>query len=114
MPVLVCKRVTFYSEQDESLMFQWLKRIRAVRRVEGTGDSIVLHVGRRISGSSLRELLALFYRYRISMRQLAQFLTERNNSWFASPMAFWYKAVFGRTGLTMSRVDRMGVREANS
>jgi hypothetical protein len=114
MPVLVCKRVKFCSKQDELLLFEWLKRIRAVRKVEGTRDSIVLHVGRRISGSSLRELLALFYRYGIDMKQLAQFLTERNNSWFASPTAFWYKAVFGRTGLTMSRVDRMGVREANS
>ncbi len=48
-----------------------------------------------MSNESLRELIALFERYRIPMGQLAQFKTSRNESWFADPRAFWYRPVFG-------------------
>jgi hypothetical protein len=43
----------------------------------------------------LRDLIALFERYRISdAAQLAQFLSDSNKSWFADPQKFWYKNIF--------------------
>ena len=88
MSILVCKRVSFCSEQDELLMFEWIRRIKAVNRTEGKGDSIVLHTKRQIPARDLRELLALFYRYEIDMKQLAQFVTPKNRRWLARPSAF--------------------------
>jgi hypothetical protein len=95
MPILDCKRVKFYSPEDEAAFFRFAESIKAVRRIEGVRDSIVLHVAPRISHESLRDLIALFERYRIPrMVQLAQFLSSSNRSWFADPKKFWHKKVF--------------------
>ena len=66
MPSLTCKRVLFYSQADESAFFHFANSIKAVRRVEGVADSILLHVSSRPSQASIRDLSALFQRYRIS------------------------------------------------
>ncbi len=80
---------------DESAFFAWAQAIAAVENVSGRGRDIILAVkSKRIPDASLRELLSLFRRYHISMRQLAQFRNARNEAWFASPEAFWFKPVF--------------------
>ena len=95
MPTLECKRVIFYSPADEAAFFRFAESIKAVRRIEGVRDAIMLHVTSRISHESLRDLIALFERYRIRrMSQLAQFLSSSNRSWFADPKSFWHKNVF--------------------
>ena len=78
MPTLDCKRVRFLSEGDEAAFFAFARSIAAVKRIEGSGDSILLHVTSRPSQQSLRDLNALFARYRIrAKRQLAQFTDRR-------------------------------------
>jgi hypothetical protein len=90
--------VLFYSKADESAFFHFAKRIKAVRRIEGISDSILLHVSSRPSQESLRDLIALFRRYRISgMSQLASFLTTANRRWFADRQKVWHREVFGRS-----------------
>ena len=96
MVELECKNVAFYSPQDESTFFAWAQAIPAVVSVSGRGRSIVLAVkSESVPDASLRELLALFRRYRVSMRQLAKFRNTQNEPWFASPEAFWFRSVFG-------------------
>lgn len=96
MPTLTAKRVTFYSHGDEVAFFHWIANIACVDAVEGVGEELLLHIRRRrISDENLRELIGLFHRYRVSMRQLAQFKTSRNEKWFAAPEKFWFKRVFG-------------------
>ena len=74
MPTLRCERVRFYSEGDESSFFSFARSIPAVKRIEGAGDSILLRTTNRPSQRSLRDLHALFIRYRISgKQQLDQF-----------------------------------------
>ena len=74
MPILTCKRVLFYSQADEAAFFHFMSSIKAVKRVEGVGDAILLHVSSRPSQESLRDLRGLFRRYRISNpRQLEVF-----------------------------------------
>lgn len=107
---LECRNVWFYSPSDESAFFAWAESIPAVVSIDGRGRSIFLAVkSRRISDESLRELLALFRRYPISMKQLAQFKNDRNSSWFCTPEAFWFTQVFGK-----NRTDRStrGAKEA--
>ena len=95
MPILDSKRVMFYSPADEAAFFRFAESIKAVRRIEGARDSILLHVASRISQESLRDLIALFERYRIPrMSQLAQFLSSANKTWFADPKTPWHKKVF--------------------
>lgn len=49
----------------------------------------------RLSEASLRDLLALFSRYEIPMKQLAQFEDAKNAAWFRAPHMYWHKKVFG-------------------
>ena len=97
MPTLTCKRVLFYSHADEAAFFHLAGNIKAVQRVESVSDSILLHVSSRPSHQSLRDLIGLFQRYRISgMSQLAPFLSNSNRAWFADPGKSWHRKVFGR------------------
>lgn len=100
MPVVKCQRVLFYAQADEAAFFRFAESIKAVRRIEGIGDSIVLHVSSRPSRESLQDLIALFERYRIGgMEQLASFLGDSNRTWFADPRKYWHRKVFGPLAL---------------
>ena len=90
---LNCSGVTFGSQLDEKHLFSWASAIPCVVRWEQ--DTLVVRSS-RISEENLRELLALFWRYKIPMAQLAQFRSKKNMTWFASPKAYWHEKVFGQ------------------
>jgi hypothetical protein len=94
MPVIKCRKIRFYSHLDEAMFFDALKRMSAVRKIEGRGSDLDLSVPSRLSEKALRDLLGLFFRYRVDMRHLAPFLTEKNRPWFHSPETYWFKKVF--------------------
>ena len=88
---LDCSNIRFGSQLEEKHLFLWASEIAGfLRWEEGT-----LVMRSRISDAALRELLALFWRYRIPMQQLAQFENERNASWFRAPNMYWHRRVFG-------------------
>lgn len=87
---------TFYSSRDEDHFFSWLASIPGVTRIVGEGRS--LHVTLRSSHpgeDALRDLIALHWRYRLSMRHLAAFRSPSNEHWFEVRGMYWYDAVFG-------------------
>ncbi|MFL6659835.1 MAG: hypothetical protein ACJ8GW_17265 [Massilia sp.] len=88
---LDCSGVRFYSQNDEKHLFGWALDIAGVLRWEQ--DTLV--VRNALSQASILDLVALFRRYKISMTQLAQFRTAKNEQWFADPRMHWYKPVFG-------------------
>jgi len=88
---LDCSGVTFGSQLDEKHLFEWAAEITGFLR----WDQDTLVVRSRLSETSLRDLLALFNRYGISMKQLAQFKTSQNEHWFAAPHMYWHRKVFG-------------------
>jgi len=96
MPKLTCKAVTFYSEGDELAFFKWIDSINCIKKFEGIGDTMYLTVkSKKPSDVCLRELIALFYRYKIDMSQLAVFLNDKNKEWFFDyKQTFWHKKVF--------------------
>lgn len=88
---LSCGGTRFGSCLDEKHLFTWAEELSCFERWDS--DTMVLRTG-DISEEELRELLALFWRYRIPMRQLAQFETDSNRHWFSSPTTYWYGQVF--------------------
>ena len=92
MVYLDCSGIHFGSQLDEKHLFHWAREIGSV--VGWEQDTLVIQ-SKRISQESLRDLLALFWRYNIPMEQLAQFRTRQNEGWFASPKTYWHKRVFG-------------------
>jgi hypothetical protein len=79
MTKLVCKRVTFYSQNDEDAFFEWISKIRGIKRWEGVGDEIHLYLPKSTtSNKCLRELMSLFSRYNVDRRQLQPLLNDKN------------------------------------
>ena len=93
---LVVKGPKFLSPGDEKAFFDWLREIPCVDEVTGVSQNLQITFRRQPGNQHLRELVALFYRYRMTMKPLAALKTGRNAAWFAGNMnAFWYARVFG-------------------
>ena len=96
MPSLLIHNGTFYSQLDEDAFFRWLGSIPGVRRITGTPQGLQVSLrAPSLSEPALRDLIALHWRYKLPMRDLRQFKTAKNESWFFDPGAYWFKAVFG-------------------
>ena len=80
MIVLRCHKVTFYSQLDEEMFFAALKRISAVHKIDGEKWDILVSISPRMSDKALREILGLFFRYRIDPKQLDPFLTPERRA----------------------------------
>ena len=96
---LTCKKVKFHSFKDEAAFFWWIQQIPCIEKCEAAGNELYLDLTKKnLNNKDLDELIGLFYRYKIDMKQLAQFLTPANKSWFLdNKKAFWHKRVFGNS-----------------
>ena len=94
--ILLCKGVIFYALKDEDAFFEWIKKIECIEKFHGVGDELYLYIrSNKIDDLNLDDLLGLFYRYKIDMKQLARFLNEDNKEWFYdNKKAYWHKKVF--------------------
>jgi len=96
MPQLNIPGPTFYSQADEASFFARLQSIPGVTHVTGERRSLIVTLrSARLSKAALWDLLALYFRYNISMEALARFETPQNTSWFREPKMFWHRKVFG-------------------
>lgn len=95
--MLSCKAVIYHSDNDEAAFFEWIKKIECIDKLSGYGDELYLHIlSDKLYDHDLRELVSLFYRYNIDMKQLAQFLNNDNRRWFyENKKAFWHEQIFG-------------------
>ena len=86
----------YWSSGDEAAFFTWLHSIPGVVSIRGEGRELHIRLkSKRLSSSSLRELIALYCRYNGRMSELAQFATTSNESWFKAPGTYWHARVFG-------------------
>ena len=95
---LVCFSVTYGGTFDEDLFFDWIEHIPSIVKFDGRWKCLFLRFkSAEIPDEDLRELLALFYRYDIDMKQLAVFLNDANRAWFYEQRPnFWHTKVFGK------------------
>jgi hypothetical protein len=88
--------VRFLSQGDEAAFFGWLGNLPCVERCEGRGSTLFMKVNSAaVDERGLRELIALFRRYRVGLKQLAVFDRGEFADWFRSEQAYWHKEVFG-------------------
>ncbi len=91
--------VVFYSRQDEASFFARLQQLPCVVDVAGKGRILHIQVDRqRVDDEALTELLAVFHRYQVDMRQLRVFDERRFARWFRGRQSYWHDAVFGQPG----------------
>jgi len=94
---LICKKIWYYSKIDEDIFFEWLEQIPSVEEIKGISDQLFVNTkSNTIPDEDLKELITLFYRYGVDMKQLKVFLNDKNKEWFFDDKeAFWHKRVFG-------------------
>lgn len=93
---LKAKATRFGSALDEAAFFEWLQKLSCVSEFEGRGDTLYIRIGSsKVDEAGLRELLALFRRYRVDMKQLAVFDKPEFSHWLRDERAYWHKSVFG-------------------
>jgi len=73
--ILTCKRVLYQSQTDEDFFFKWIEMIPSVYKLNGRFDELYLYIkGPDIPQADIKELVALFKRYKIrDSRQLNVF-----------------------------------------
>lgn len=79
---IACKRVIFFSPQDEDIFFEWVKSIAYIVDVKGRGDTIYLFTAsRRIKKEEIQSLISLFRRYNLDTSELDFLMTKSNEEW---------------------------------
>ena len=92
---LVASGVTYYSQEDETAFFEWLDRLECAEGYRGRLRDLFITLKRRPTKQDLLDLMALFFRYGVDMRQLARFETKSNRHWLCDPEAYWHHSIFG-------------------
>lgn len=84
MPKLLIREGMYYSQRDEAAFFGWLQAIAGVVRVVGThaGLEVTLR-SKRLSEATLRDLIAIHFRYDLPMQELAQLKLRKIHLGFA-------------------------------
>jgi hypothetical protein len=76
---LTCKSVWYYSQKDEDAFFEWIEKIECIESFEGVRDELYLNlIDCELEYEDMQDLIALFYRYKVNMRQLAPFVNKKN------------------------------------
>lgn len=89
-------KVRFYSYNDEAAFFCWVDKLPCIVGYEGRGAAIYLQIeSTAVDEECLRDLLSLFKRYGISMRQLSIFDRTEFSPWFRDKRAYWHSEIFG-------------------
>lgn len=87
----------FYSDGDERRFFQGLKDVPAVKNINGLDRGLVVNLDlRQLNNDSVRELIALLWRYELSLisfRVLAE--KHKKFSWLYDAKWYWHKRMFG-------------------
>lgn len=87
----------WYSTLDETAFFEWLDKLNCVKKYEGRGSILTIEVlSSELTQQELLELIAIFYRYKVDVKQLAIFDREEFSDWFRYKKAYWYKRIFGK------------------
>lgn len=87
--------VRFFSRCDEDAFFAWLNKLPFIERWEGRGRTIYIAVDyEAVDEDGLREILSLFRRYEVDLRQLAFLDRKEFSDWFHNKKAYWYKDIF--------------------
>lgn len=94
--VLKAHNVEYLSSLDEDMFFEWLGKLSCVLSFEGVRDDLQITVSaNKVDDACLRELIALFFRYQIGLKQLAVFRDDKRRKWFSDSQKYWFGEVFG-------------------
>lgn len=81
---LICTPLEFYTQNDEAMLFNWIKKIHSIKKTTGIGNELHLSIESTvIPNKDLLDLMGLFDRYQFkNADQLKIFLNDNNKEWF--------------------------------
>jgi hypothetical protein len=86
---------TFYSNGDEQRLFQGFGEIGSIKSVTGCGRSLIIDMDlSRLTKSQMRELLALLWRYGISLKPFRFLGSKDRFSWLNEKSSYWYNSMY--------------------
>ncbi|UOD32654.1 hypothetical protein INH39_13925 [Massilia violaceinigra] len=85
---------SFYSAGDERRFFEGLGDNPAVSGYRGIAHQLqVSIVQKHLNHDTLRELIALFYRYQIPIAPLAPLAENKRFAWLADERWYWHQSM---------------------
>ncbi len=79
---LVCDNAHFKTDIDKEIFIRFINRISSVEELDDFGKKLHVYVKSTvIPNDDLKDLLTLFYKYKINMKQLNVFINKKNKAW---------------------------------
>lgn len=86
---------SFFSPGDERRFFEGLAGVRGVQKFIGSGRDLIITLNvRRLNNESVRDLIALLWRYGVQLKPLAEIAATRRFSWLNDPEWYWSQSMF--------------------
>jgi hypothetical protein len=86
---------TYYCYQDEESFYRWLKTIEGIERFVGGPQGLTLHVKQAgLNRDDWADLIGLFMRYDLNMRDLRELVTPDHEAWLKDPQKYWYQKMW--------------------
>lgn len=98
--LLIARSMHYGSANDERAFFEWLERIDGFANAKGVGEELHVHIKESIDESSLRDLIALFFRYNIDLAQIPKVVSLHQHPWLLKPSVYWFSAMFPDASVT--------------
>lgn len=77
MITIICSPLRFYSQEDESLFFDWLSKIKSVESFKGIGRELHLYIpSKEMSFNDLQNLRGIFERYKLKKKDQLNIFVE--------------------------------------
>lgn len=81
--ILICTPLRYYTQSDENLCFEWINKIKCIKKYVGVGRELHLYLSsNNISYNDLLDLIGLFDRYKFDSSQLKIFMNDNNKNLF--------------------------------
>ena len=94
--ILTADSLVFYSKRDEYAFVDWLKSIPGYIEMKLEGQILLIEFTIPPKLESVQELVAIFYRYGIDMKQLSQLENEENSRWMRLTGYYWVDRIFSK------------------
>lgn len=86
---------SFYSKGDENRFFWGLEQNPAVVHFRGVETDLVVRLeGHALDRMAAKDLIALLWRYGISIKPLAVLFSHKKYSWVRDKKGYWYKSLY--------------------
>jgi hypothetical protein len=92
---IVIEESMYFSKGDEKRFYDGLNAVKAIKKIHGQLSELYLEVAlSELHSDDMRELLALFWRYGVSLSFLKEVAVKKNFAWLRDTKKFWYKDLF--------------------